>query len=87
LANCKSRGQYSHVIEICHLSLFITNDGESQLAARNFINILDPSPVGLDGVGRKTNQLHTTLGELGLKLCEGAELSGADGCVVFWVGE
>ncbi len=40
-----------------------------------------------NGVGRKANQLDTTLGELGLKLREGAELGGADGGIVFWVGE
>lgn len=76
-----------HVIEICNGSLLITNDWEAQLAARNLINVLDPSSVGLDGVGRKTDQLDAALGELGLKLCEGAQLGGADGCVVFWVGE
>ena len=80
-------GQYSHVIEICNGSLLITNDWEAQLAARNLINVLDPSSVGLDRVGRKTDQLDATLGELGLQLCEGAQLGGADGCVVFWVGE
>ena len=39
------------------------------------------------GVGRETNQLGTTLGELGLKLGEGAELGGADRGVVLGVGE
>ena len=39
------------------------------------------------GVGRKANQLGTTLGELGLKLGEGAELGGADRGVVLGVGE
>lgn len=39
------------------------------------------------GVGRKANQLGTTLGELGLKLGKGAELGGADRGVVLRVGE
>lgn len=43
--------------------------------------------MGLDCVCGQTNQLDTTLGELGLELGEGAELGGADGRVVFGVGE
>jgi hypothetical protein len=43
--------------------------------------------VRLDGVGRETDQLDTTLGEFRLELCECAELGGADGRVVFRVGE
>jgi len=43
--------------------------------------------MGLDGVGRETNQLYATLGELGLKLCKGTELGGANWGVIFWVGE
>ncbi len=43
--------------------------------------------MGLDGVGRKTNQLHATLDELGLKLCKGTELGGANWGVIFWVGK
>lgn len=41
----------------------------------------------LDGVGRQTDQLDAALGELRLELCECAELGGADGSVVFGVGE
>ena len=43
--------------------------------------------MGFNGVGRQTDQLDAALGELGLELCKGAELGGADGGVVFWVGE
>ena len=78
---------YSHVIEVGDFSLLITDDWEAQLAARDLVDILDPSSVGLDGVGGKTDQLDTTLGELGLELSEGTEFGGADGCVVFWVRE
>ena len=77
----------SHVIGKGNLSGLVANDGERQLAAGNLIDILDPSSVGLDGVGGKTDQLDTTLGELRLKLCESAELGGADGSIIFGVGQ
>jgi hypothetical protein len=80
-------GCYSHVIEIGNLALLVANDREAQLAAANLVDVLDPSSVRFNSVGRETDQLDTTLGELGLKLCEGAELGGADGRVVFGVGE
>jgi len=76
-----------HVIEVCDLALLVTNDWEAQLAAGDLIDILDPSSVRVDGVGRETNQLDAALGELWLELCEGTELGGADGCVVLRVGE
>jgi hypothetical protein len=41
----------------------------------------------LDRVGRKTNQLDTTLGEFRLKLGKGAQLSSANGSVILGVGE
>ena len=61
-----------HVIGISNLTVLVANDGKSQLAARDFIDILDPSSVRLDGVGRQTDQLDSALGELGLELREGA---------------
>lgn len=67
--------------------MLVTNDWEAQLAARDLIDILDPSSVRLDSVCRKTDQLNATLGELGLELCKGSELGGADGSVIFRVGE
>ena len=76
-----------HVIEVCDLALLITNDWEAQLATGDLIDILDPSSVRVDGVGRETDQLDAALGELWLELCEGTELGGADGCVVLRVGE
>lgn len=77
----------SHVVEERNLALLVANDGELDVAAGNLTNILDPSLVGLNSVGRETNQLDTTLGELRLKLGKGAELSGADGSVVLRVRE
>lgn len=76
-----------HVIGVCDLALLVTNDWEAQLAARDLIDVLDPSSVRLNGVGRETDQLDATLGELWLELCEGAELGGADWSVVLWVRE
>jgi hypothetical protein len=78
---------YAHVIGISNLALLVANDGESKLAARDLINVLDPSSVRLDGVGRKANQLDTALGELWLELCESTKLGGADWSVIFRVGE
>jgi len=76
-----------HIIGICDLTILITNDWERQITARDLIDILDPSSVGLNGVGGYADQLDATLGELRLKLCESTELSCADWGVVFWVRE
>lgn len=78
---------HSHIISIGDLSLLVSNDWEAQFTSRDLINIFDPSTMALDRVCRETNQLDTTLGELWLELSEGAQLGGADGRVVFWVGE
>ncbi len=86
-ATTRYSGLCLHVIGVCDLALLVTNDWEAQLAARDLIDILDPSSVGLDGVGGETDQLDATLGELGLELCEGTKLGGADGSVVLGVGE
>lgn len=40
-----------------------------------------------DGVCRQTDQLDASLGELGLELCESAQLGGADWSVVLGMGE
>jgi hypothetical protein len=77
----------SHVIGIGNLTVLVTNDGERQLAPRDLIDILDPSCVRLDGVGRETDQLDSTLGELRLELGESTELGGADWGVIFWMRE
>lgn len=76
-----------HVVEQRNLALLVTNDGKLDVAASNLGDILDPALVGLDGVGRETNGLDTTLGELGGELGHGAELGGAHGSVILGVGE
>ncbi|KAI6755403.1 hypothetical protein HG531_004509 [Fusarium graminearum] len=74
-------------VEKRNLALLVTNDGELDVAASNLTNVLDPSLVGLDGVGGETDELDVALGELWLELGKGTELSGADGGVVLGVGE
>jgi len=71
-----------HVIEVGNLAYLVGNDGERHFRASNFIDILDPSLVAAEGVGRETDQLDAALGELGLELGEGTKLGGAYGCVV-----
>lgn len=63
---------HSHVVEIRHPPLLVANDGKLQLGAGEFINVLDPATMALDGVGGQTNELDASPDELGLKLCEGA---------------
>lgn len=77
----------SHVIKVCNLALLVANNWEFQGAAGDLIDILDPSSVGLDSVGRQTDQLGVALGELGLEFGEGTELGGADGSIILRVGE
>ena len=76
-----------HVVGESDLALLVANDGELEVGARDLVNVLDPATVAVDGVGRETDELDTTLGELGLELSEGTELGGADGGVVLGVGE
>jgi hypothetical protein len=76
-----------HVIEVGDLALLVGDDGKSDLGAGDLVNVLDPSLVAAEGVGRQTDQLDATLGELGFKLGKSTELSGADGSVVLGVGE
>ena len=36
-----------HIIGICHFALLVSNDWESQSAARDFVDVFDPS-VGIE---------------------------------------
>lgn len=49
---------------------------------RDLVNILNPSAMGFDSVGRKADKLNATLGEFGLELGEGTEFGGADGSII-----
>jgi len=77
----------NHVIKKGNLTLLVTNDWELEFGLGQLVDVLDPAIVRVDGVGGKTNQLDTTLGELWFELGEGSELGGANGGVIFWVGE
>lgn len=76
-----------HVVGESDLALLVANDGELEARARDLVNVLDPATVAVDSVGRETDELYTTLGELRLELSEGTELGGADGGVVLRVRE
>lgn len=76
-----------HVVGKSNLALLVADDGELEAGARDLVNVLDPATVAVDSVGGKTNELDTTLGELGLELSEGTKLSGADRGVVLGVRE
>lgn len=76
-----------HVIEVGNLPVLVTNDWEGQVGTGNLVDVLDPATVGVDGVGRKTNELDATLCELRLEQSKSSELGGADGSVVLWVRE
>ena len=62
-----------HVVEIGHFALLVANDGELELRPADLVDVLDPSAVRLDGVGRQTDQLDIAPCELGLQFGEGAE--------------
>ena len=75
-----------HVVEVGNLPLLVTNDRESQVGTRNLVDVLNPSIVRSDGVGGKTDELDTTLGELRLELSESSKLGGANGSVILREG-
>ena len=79
--------EVNHVVEVGNLALRVGDDGELEVGASDLIDVLNPAVVGLDLVGTQTDELDTTLGELGLKLGKGTELGGTDGGEVIGVGE
>ena len=76
-----------HVVQKRDLSSGVGNDGESELGVVDLINVLDPGLVRRGVVGRETNELDASLGELGLELGESSELGGADGSEIIGVRE
>ena len=76
-----------HVVGESDLALLVANDGELETSLGDLVDVLDPATVAVDSVGRETNELDTTLGELGLELSKSTELGGADGGVVLGVRE
>ena len=76
-----------HIIQIRDLPLLVANDREPEIGPADLVDVLDPSRMGVDGVGGQADQLDAAFGELRLEFGEGAELGGADGGVVLRVGE
>ena len=74
-----------HVIHICNLPLLVANDWESQFAARDFIDISDPSAMRFDRICRETDQFDAAFGELRFQFGKSAELRGAYWGVVLGV--
>ncbi len=66
-----------HVVLQGNLSVLVSNDREVQVAATDLVDVLDPVSMAVNGVGGKTDQLDTSLGELGFQFCESSKLSGA----------
>jgi hypothetical protein len=79
--------QNLHVVRQSNLTSLISDYREGELATGDLIDILDPPGVAVDCVGRKSDELRATLGELGLELSEGTKLSSADGSVVLGMRE
>lgn len=76
-----------HVVGKSNLPLLVADDRESQLTARDLVDVLYPAAMTLNSVGAQTDELDVALGELGLELREGTQLGGADWSVVLRVGE
>ena len=74
-----------HVIEQSDLPLLVADDGKLQVAATDLVDILDPTAVAFNGVGRKADKLHSPPGEFRLQLGESTQLGGADRSVVLRV--
>jgi hypothetical protein len=68
-----------HVVCVGNLAGLVANDGEGETGLGDLINVTNPFVMGLNGVRREADQLDVALRELGLKLREGTQLSGADG--------
>lgn len=69
------------------MSLLVSNNGKFEVATTDLVDVLDPTTMALNRVGRKANELHATPGELRLEFCECTELSSANRGVIFRVRE
>lgn len=77
----------SHVVKVGDIACLVANDGELEVCARDFVDVVDPSTVALDCVGGQTNQLDATLCEFRLELGKSAQFGGTNWCVVLGVAE
>lgn len=50
-----------HVVGESNLAFLVANDGELEVGAADLVNVLDPATVAVDGVGRETNELDSSV--------------------------
>ena len=62
-----------HVVQQGNLALLVANDGELEVRAGDFVDVLDPAVVGVDRISGEADQLDIAFGEFGLEFGEGAE--------------
>lgn len=62
-----------HIIKIGYLAGFVADDGEAEGRAGNFVNVLDPATMALNGVGGEADELDAALGEFGFEFGKGTE--------------
>ena len=63
-----------HVVEVSNFARFVGNDRESQIAARNLVDILDPFLMRVQSIGTQSNKFDSTFLEFRLEFGKGAEL-------------
>jgi hypothetical protein len=63
-----------HVVEVSDFARFVGNDGESQIAARDVVDILDPFLMRVQSIGTQSDKFDSSLLEFRLEFGEGAEL-------------
>jgi len=63
-----------HVVQVRDFAFFIGNDGEGKAGVGDFVDVLDPFLVRVEGVGAQSDEFDTPFSELGFKFGKGAEL-------------
>jgi len=76
-----------HVVQQGNLPLLVTDDGELQVATADLVDISDPVSMAVNGVCGQSDQFDASSCEFWLQLCECSQLSCANWCEVFGVGE
>ena len=69
------------------MPIFIADNREAHRTARNLVNVVDPSAMRLDGIGREPDQFHSTLGKFWLVSCQRREFGGAHWSIVLRMRE
>jgi len=76
-----------HVVLEGDLTVLVTDDGEVDLVSADFLDILDPAIMRVDGVGAQANQLDTALREFWFELSKSSQFSGANRGVILGMRE